>query len=160
MIALEFDFPIAAPPEVVFAALCDLAAVPRWQAAIERVDVEPPGALRAGQRISEARRFLGMRMIMSAEVAEVVPNRSFAARSVPGAAQRFESRYTLAPDGDGTRLSFRIRMESDRLAFRILLPLLRVLSRRDAQARFDLLRRLLESGTFPFTETPPGSPAG
>jgi uncharacterized protein YndB with AHSA1/START domain len=99
----------AAAPERVFAAITDHAAFGRWMRAdirVERPGTPPPNGL-------GAIRAVGARgLTVREEVVAWEPGRAMDYRVVSGAPFRnHRGEIRLAPDGEGTRVDYRIRFE-------------------------------------------------
>jgi carbon monoxide dehydrogenase subunit G len=96
---------IPASPERVFAYLEDPANLPSYQATILRAESDGPTAV--GTRIRGTSKILGRTFDWTMEVTEHESPARFALKSVEGKIS-FTSAYTLAPEGAGTRVNYRL----------------------------------------------------
>ncbi|MDQ0260284.1 SRPBCC family protein [Sinomonas atrocyanea] len=96
---------IAASPERVFAYLEDPANLPSYQATILRAESDGPAAV--GTRIRGTSKILGRTFDWTMEVTEHELPTRFALKSVEGKIS-FTSAFTLAPEGEGTRVNYRL----------------------------------------------------
>ncbi|GAB3272787.1 SRPBCC family protein [Sinomonas notoginsengisoli] len=102
---------IPLPPEKVFDYINDPANIPEYQGSIVRAELEGDGPLGVGSRIKGASKILGRTFDWTTEITEYErPTRS-ALKSVEGKIS-FSSAWTLAPEGDGTRLNFHLDADS------------------------------------------------
>jgi uncharacterized protein YndB with AHSA1/START domain len=98
---LRAETTIAAPPEVVWAALTDLPRMAEWSPELVRMVPLLPGGLRVGQQ------YLGI----NRRKAAIWPTRSVVVTVEPGRTLAWDTRssgarwiYELSPDGAGTRV--------------------------------------------------------
>lgn len=97
----EGEIDIDRPPEVVFAALTNVALLPQWQRSVVSAELEgEPGA---GARIHESRKLLGREANVVSEVTEYDPPHRFSLRTVEGPIPLTVT-HVLEPSGGGTRL--------------------------------------------------------
>ena len=96
---------IAASPQRVFAYIEDPANLPSYQATILRAESDGPAAV--GTRIRGTSKILGRTFDWTMEVTEHESPTRFALKSVEGKIS-FSAAYTLSPEGDGTRLNYRL----------------------------------------------------
>jgi carbon monoxide dehydrogenase subunit G len=100
-VTVEDSVGVAKPQELVFALVRDLERAPEWQWSLESVDVQ------AG---TEVRRLAGLRQEAQFFVLEDDPPRRLAISSEGGPA-KVRATFDLEPDGDGTRVNFRLELE-------------------------------------------------
>ena len=91
------------PPEEVFTYLSDPDTFPEWQASALEARQESPGAMTAGTRIREVRKFLGRRMDMVVEVTAYEPGTQFSLKVASGPIP-FQVRQSLVPVEGGTKI--------------------------------------------------------
>ncbi|MGD9695630.1 MAG: SRPBCC family protein [Thermoleophilia bacterium] len=94
---------IARPPAEVFAALCDVESLPRWQGSALSVRRETPAPTALGARWSERRRFMGKENDAHVEVIGFEPDRLLVIRIRSGPVS-LRVRHALAPAGAGCEL--------------------------------------------------------
>jgi uncharacterized protein YndB with AHSA1/START domain len=100
-VRFEAQIDIDRPPEVVFAALTNVALLPEWQQSV--VSAELDGDPGAGARIHETRKLMGREAKLVSEVTEYDPPQRFSLRSIEGPIP-FTVTHVLEPSGGGTRL--------------------------------------------------------
>ncbi|MEZ4241046.1 MAG: SRPBCC family protein [Myxococcota bacterium] len=104
---------VAAPPAAVWAAVVDYDAHPRWRSGLR-------AAVRRGDRVEETdARGDVLAVVIEAEE----PERRLVTRVVDQTAFSGTWTLTLAPEGDGTRVTIVERGEIHSLVFRLLAPL-------------------------------------
>jgi uncharacterized protein YndB with AHSA1/START domain len=74
MKTMQFEHRIAAPPDKVFAALTDFENLRDWRT-LESVQIDPPGPLRVGTRITSTVKGPGGLMHFTNEVTQLDPTR-------------------------------------------------------------------------------------
>ena len=103
----SITFSIPRPPEEVFAYLADLERAPEWVPDLVSVTREGAGAetleLSVGTRFREVVRIGGKEMEGALEISEYDPPRCLA-HAGQGGPSRFEARFLLEPEGEGTRV--------------------------------------------------------
>jgi carbon monoxide dehydrogenase subunit G len=97
--------PIAAPPERVFALATDFAGAADRVRGIQRFELLTDGPIGVGTRWRETRVVFGKESTEEIEVTRFDPPRSYAAQCETCGA-RFTSTLSLAPQGDGTLVTF------------------------------------------------------
>jgi uncharacterized membrane protein len=100
-VIVEDSVEIAKPQELVYALVRDLERGPEWQESLESVDVQ------AGK---EVRRVAGFRQEATFMVLDDHAPRRFAIASEGGPA-KVRATFELEPNGDGTRVAFRLDVE-------------------------------------------------
>jgi uncharacterized protein YndB with AHSA1/START domain len=133
------------PVDEVFEVLTDPDALPSWQPTTVDVVRGRTGPLAVGERFQEVHASLGMRMTSTFEVAQYEPSTVFELRTIDGPLP-LDGRWTLSPNGGGTRLEFVGECEVRgplRLARR---PLARSLTRRFRRYH-RLLKDVVEVGS-------------
>ena len=144
MITLELTETIERPIEEVWAFTHDLSKSALWQTTLvelEQLDDAPFGV---GTRISETRRFLGLKIDTVWECTALDPLRLSSIKSLSGPV-RWGGSYVLEPVEQGTR--FTLLIEGEMTAFfRVTEPVLRRMTRREMEASMGHLKDILESG--------------
>jgi uncharacterized protein YndB with AHSA1/START domain len=105
---------VDAPPEAVFALLADLEKLPLWQTGIVSAELTTPPPVGTGARAHVVRELMGQRLAVDLELTDYQPGRRLeleSAASGIGVAAVLD----LAPDGDGTRLTFAMRIRAENL---------------------------------------------
>jgi carbon monoxide dehydrogenase subunit G len=143
MARAEHSVVIDRPPEEVFAYLSDPRHLPEWQSSALEATQEPAGAMEAGTRIREVRKFLGKRLesVMEVTVYELGKELSLKAVSGPIA---FDVRQTLSPVGAGTRMDVVLEGEPGGF-FKLAEPLVVRAVERELQNNCSTLKDILES---------------
>jgi uncharacterized protein YndB with AHSA1/START domain len=125
---------VARPAEQVWAALTDWDGAARWLK-VDRIHAEGPTAV--GTRLVVTTRGRDR----ASEITELEPGRSITLRSVQGGVTA-DYRYTLEPDGDGTRLTL-VADVTTRGPWRLLAPVIRTAIRRADAGQLDALAAAL-----------------
>lgn len=125
-------------PEAAFAWIVDPANAPRWLALVDRLEPEAGGPIGVATRLRIHGTARGRPFEQVTEVATHEPPRSFALRTRNGGFDATFA-YTLEPEGDGTRVTFRLGVRPETFAAWLTWPLVV----RGARARlWDRLERL------------------
>jgi len=134
------------PPEAVTAYLLDYANEARWQHNVSEAIPEPPGPARVGTRVRKVRRTgMGVQRFVTQVVAVDEAARRWSDRVVTGTFRDTTGAWSVDPEGIGSR----VRLVADMKApwpWKLLLPLIERLARKDLAAEFQTLKRLLENG--------------
>lgn len=145
MIYVQHQVFIQESIEVVFTALTDFHAEPRWQPAVISNRQEPEGELAMGTRTIQQRRWRGKPLTSIGQLAEYVPQRKMVFRAAPdNPSSKFMTTYLLEPVEDGTRLTFEIELETHGVAG-LFAPLIKRGITQDVVTRFATLKTLLET---------------
>lgn len=134
---------IARPPDAVAAYQFDPANDPRWIGGVTSAERLTDGPMAAGSRVRRIGGFLGRPIEWVMDVVELVPDRRMAMHAVRSPFP-MDVTYELAPAGDGTRASIRIRGEA-RGMYGLLGPLTPLMVRRSVQSDLGRLKRVLEA---------------
>lgn len=145
MARAEHSVVIERPPDEVFAYLSDPRHLPEWQASTLEATQEPAGAMEAGTRIREVRKFLGKRMESVMEVTVYEPGKELSLKAVSGPIP-FDVHQTLAPVGAGTRIDVVLEGEPGGF-FKLAEPLVVRAVERELQNNCSTLKDILETGT-------------
>ena len=144
MITLELTDTIERPIEEVWEFTHDLSKSSLWQTTLIESTQLDDGPFGVGTRISEARRFLGLRIETVWECTALEAPRLSSIRSLSGPVQ-WGGSYILEPVAEGTRFTLRIEGEMSPF-FRVTEPVLRRMTRREMEASMGHLKDILESG--------------
>jgi len=122
MRSFAYTIHIERSPERVWDYMMDFSLAPRWRNLVRQVDVITSGPLRVGSEMAVTFDLMGKVKRAVSEVWALEPGRRFGVRNteqrVTGA---FE--YTLAPESNGTRVTFSCDITPHGFMW-ILLPLL------------------------------------
>jgi uncharacterized membrane protein len=144
MARAEHSVVIEQPPDRVFAYLSDPGNLPKWQASALEAMQEPPGAMAAGTRIRELRKFLGKRMESVMEVTVYEPGQEFSLKVVSGPIP-FHVRQTFESLGAGTKIDVVIEGEPGGF-FKLTEPLVVRAVGRELANNLETLKDILEAG--------------
>lgn len=136
-------FSVARPPSAVFELLADLERAPEWVPDLVSVEKTTPGPVGVGTRYSEVVQMGKQTSTAELEVTEYERDRVFA-HDGEGGPSRFSARFTLKPEGDGTRVTheYTVRLRG---LFKLMTPFIMGWVRKNSQAATVELKRLLES---------------
>lgn len=102
---IKIDYEIDCPPDDLFAALTDFAALPTWRS-VEIIRLEPPGPAQAGSHVFSAVRTIGRRMRFENEITVLDPrSRYYADRFVNGSFA-IQSSWWVQPRNSGSLLTW------------------------------------------------------
>jgi carbon monoxide dehydrogenase subunit G len=102
---------VDAAPDAVFDFLADLENLPRWQTGIVSAEQTTPGPVGPGTRAHVIRELMGQRLAVDLALTGFEPGRRLELESGAsgiGVAATLE----LAPDGQGTQLTFAMRIRA------------------------------------------------
>jgi hypothetical protein len=100
---IEVETNVAAPPEVVYATLTDLAGWTNFVRATQRLEILTPGAVCVGTRFRETRTMFGRSSTEEMTVAALDPPRRFDV-TAENHGTRYLARHEIAPAANGARL--------------------------------------------------------
>jgi carbon monoxide dehydrogenase subunit G len=103
---------VDAPPESVFAFLADLGNLPRWQTGIVSAELTTPGAVGTGSRAHVVRELMGQRLAVDLALTDHQPGRRLELASAASGIG-VVAELDLSPDGDGTHLTFAMRIRAE-----------------------------------------------
>ncbi len=141
MINYERTVAINCPVDQVFGLITDAKKLSSWQASLVENELLTDGALHAGTRFREKRRMGSRETVIEGEVTDFVPNERFATRTLTS--PKVTVSYTFEPVKNGTRVTYRFTMVAKGF-MRLLEPFFLGSIRRDTEADFTNLRRILE----------------
>jgi uncharacterized membrane protein len=142
MARAEHSILIERPPEQVFAYVSDPHKFPDWQASALEAKQESPGAMAAGTRIREVRKFLGKRMESVVDVTVYEPGKELSFNVVSGPIP-FHVRQRFEPAEGGTRVDVLIEGEPGGF-FKLAEPLVVRAVGRELANNLETLKDLLE----------------
>ena len=135
---IEQTFTIASPPADVFAFMVDPEKLARWQTVKTYVTPVSEGPPRLGYRIREGTKVGPREWDQLVEFTEFEPGRAFAVKVIEG--PQSSGRWTMEPDGAGSRIHFEAELKAPPLVG----PLLKLMTARSFRAYHENLRRELE----------------
>ncbi len=145
---LETEIAIQAPPERVFPWLVEPQKLIRWIDGLTDIESLDDGSLKVGARSLETLREGKRTYVMETEVTALETNRLLGVRLVmrEGPGLEVDAVYTLAPEGEATRLSL---VQSARYRgwwMKALAPLIDPAARKKMEANFHRLKQRVETG--------------
>ena len=141
MIQHEVTIHLNRPVEQVFAFLMDTGKLSTWQSNLIKSEALTEGPLRTGSRFREIRRINNKEEEIQAEITALEPNRRLETRTL-SRPQAMVS-YALDPEQGGTRLRYKFVLITSGL-MRLLEPVISSSIKKDTQADFETLKRILE----------------
>jgi hypothetical protein len=100
---IEVETDIAAPPEVVYATITDIAHWQDFLRAIERLEILTPGPVAVGTKFRETRQMFGRSATEEMTVALLDPPRRFDL-TAENHGTRYRAEHAIAPTAGGSRL--------------------------------------------------------
>jgi uncharacterized protein YndB with AHSA1/START domain len=142
----EIETRIARPPAAVFDALTDVEHYPAWLIAsgivgVERLDTGP---LVPGSRLRISQTVAGRSTVLDGSVTVLTPGAAFGLRGKDKDGVTIEIDASLAPDDDGTRLRWSLRLKLP-LRFRMFESMVAPQAKRAAALDLEALKRRLEA---------------
>jgi hypothetical protein len=111
---IEVEAGIAAPPDVVYATVTDIARWPDFARATQHLEVLTPGPLAIGTRFRETRTMFGRTATEEMTVAALDPPRRFDL-TAENHGTRYLARHDIEPTPSGSRL--RLVFEGEAVTF-------------------------------------------
>ena len=142
MIQHEVTIHLDRPVEHVFAFLMDTRKLSTWQSNLIKSETLTEGPLRAGSRFREIRRINNKEEEIQGEITALEPNRRLETRTL--SKPHATVSYALDPDQGGTRLQYKFVLVTSGL-MRLLEPMIASSIKKDTQADFETLKRILEN---------------
>ena len=133
---------IARDPATVYALITDVEATPKWSSAIVRIVRDTDGPLAVGDTFTEEATLMG-RVIRTAKVITELAEGAVYAEEAQGGVLPHAVRITLTPQGEATKLTFRLSGNPGRAA-KIYGPLLGRALKKQIAKDLQSIRRLLE----------------
>jgi hypothetical protein len=137
---------IARPPADVFNYLRDYVNEAKWQSAhVSRSIVEPPGPAKVGTRVHKIRQTSGGEQKFTIEITEMDEiSHRWTDVTMTGPFRGTKGSWQVLAENNGSRLRLEAEMHAQGF-WRIRLPMIDRSARRDLQAEFVNLKRVLES---------------
>lgn len=142
MITHEVTIHLNKPVEQVFAFLMDTSKLVTWQSNLIKSEPLTEGPLRIGSHFREVRRLGNKETEIEAEITALEPNKRLETRTITKP-QAMVS-YSFDPEQGGTRLNYKFILETSGL-MRLLEPIIAGSIKKDSQADFETLRRIIEN---------------
>jgi uncharacterized protein YndB with AHSA1/START domain len=142
MIQHEVTIHLNRPVEQVFAFLVDTGNLSAWQSNLIKSETLTEGPLRTGSRFREVRRINNKEEEIEGEITTLEPNRRLETKTL--SKPQATVSYVLDPEQDGTRLRYKFVLVTRGL-MRLLEPMIASSIKKDTQADFETLKRLLEN---------------
>jgi hypothetical protein len=143
MSRIERSVLIQRPIQEVFDFVHDITNDSLWQTTIVEQEKLTEGPLRAGSRIKEVRRFLGVRIETSYEVTEYEPPTRSAVKMISGPVP-FSGSYVLEALAGSTRFTVQGDIEGHGF-FKLAEPVFARMTARELEANLGHLKDLLEA---------------
>jgi uncharacterized protein YndB with AHSA1/START domain len=141
LVTIEHSLVVERPAADVFAYLTEPANLPEWQASV--LEAKSDGPIQPGAKLTELRKFLGIRIESTLEVTDHEPSEQFTLRVVAGPVS-IEVRHHLTPTNRGTRLDVVLEGETGDF-LELGQPIVERAIRRELVADFATLKDLLEA---------------
>lgn len=142
MITHEVTIHLNKPIEQVFAFLMDTSKLVTWQSNLIKSEPLTNGPLRTGSRFREVRRLGNKETEIEAEITALEPNKRLETRTVTRPQATIS--YSFDPEQSGTRLNYKFSLQTSGL-MRLLEPIIARSIRKDSQADFETLKRIIEN---------------
>lgn len=138
---------IARPPEEVFAYLRDYSNEANWQSQhVSQSIVEPPGPAKLGTKVHKVRRTPGGEQRFTIEITEMDENqRRWVDVTRTGSFRGTKGSWQVMPEGNGSKVRLVAEMKATGF-WRLFLPLIDSIARKDLPVEFATLKKILESG--------------
>ena len=142
MIEHQVSVHLNKPVEQVFAFLIDTGKLSTWQSNLIKSESLTEGPMRTGSRFREVRRINNKEEEIEGEITTLELNKRLETKTVTKP-QAVVS-YALDPEQGGTRLNYKIVLVTSGL-MRLMEPLIASSIKKDTEADFETLKRLLET---------------
>lgn len=142
MIQHEVTIHLDKPVEQVFAFLMDTSKLTTWQSNLIKSEQLTEGPLRTGSRFREIRKINNKQEEIQGEITALELNKRLETRTVTKP-QAMVS-YSLDPEQGGTRLRYKFTLITSGM-MRLLEPVIASSIKKDTEADFKTLKRLLEN---------------
>ena len=142
MIQHEVTIHLNQPVEQVFAFLLNTSKLATWQSNLIKSEQLTEGPLRAGSRFREVRRINNKEEEIQAEITTLEPNQRLETKTLTKPHAMVS--YSLDPDQGGTRLKYKFVLIT-RGVMRLLEPVIASSIKKDTEADFEILKRILEN---------------
>ena len=145
MPAVESTIHINRTPSDVFAFVSDYERDPTWRSEVVEMSYQNPGPIGIGRLALEKSKVFGRRLETLTEVTEYEPDTKIVSRSISGPTPVISYRF-IAPDGVGTRFTYRLEVDiSKEWFFRLLRPVLMPLYQKTIESYLRRVKEILES---------------
>lgn len=145
MPVVESTIHINRSPQDTFAFISDYERDPSWRSEVVEMIYQSPGPNGVGRLALEKSRVFGRRLETLTEVTEYEPDTKVVSRSISSPTPVISYRF-VAPDGAGTRFTYRLEVDiSKEWFFRLLRPVLMPLYRRTIESYLKRLKQILEN---------------
>jgi uncharacterized protein YndB with AHSA1/START domain len=142
MIQHEVTIHLDQPVEQVFAFLMDTSKLSTWQSNLIKSEPLTEGPLRTGSRFREVRRINNKETEIQGEITALEPNKRLETKTATGPQAMIS--YSLNPEQGGTRLRYKFVLITSGL-MRLLEPMIASSIKKDTEADFETLKRILEN---------------
>ncbi|HET6596746.1 MAG TPA: SRPBCC family protein [Anaerolineales bacterium] len=142
MIQHEVSIHLDKPVEQVFAFLMDTGKLATWQSNLIKSEQLTEGPLRAGSRFREVRRINNKETEIEGEITSLEPNKRLETKT--STRPQAMVSYSLDPEQGGTRLRYKFILITNGL-MRLLEPVIASSIKKDTEADFETLKRMLEN---------------
>jgi carbon monoxide dehydrogenase subunit G len=141
----EITFHVPRPPAEVWSVVADLERAPEWVPDLISVTKVSEGDIRVGTRYTEVVNMNGNKGDAELEVTQYDAPRVFANEGKGGPAS-FSAKFTLEPDGDGTRVTHEYTVTMSGI-MKMMEPLMKGWLKKNSEEAVERLQSLIESGT-------------
>jgi uncharacterized protein YndB with AHSA1/START domain len=145
MRAYHFEEHVDRSPHVVWTALLDLPAAPRWRPLVVTMETEDGQPVQLGSRIRLTIDFMGERSTRVSETVAFEPDRLWTLRSSSNPSMEGVFEFRLIPEGTGTRIVATCDLHAHAVLPWLFLPLIARGERRRREEMLGNLKRFVES---------------
>jgi uncharacterized protein YndB with AHSA1/START domain len=142
MIQHEVTIHLNKPVEQVFAFLMDTSKLSMWQSNLIKIEQLTEGPLRTGSQFREVRRINNKEEEIQGEITALESNKRLETKTATKPQARVS--YSLDPEQGGTRLRYKFVLITSGM-MRLLEPIIASSIKKDTQADFEALKRILEN---------------
>jgi len=147
MVTNEKIITINRPVTEVFAYVSDLPRGPEWQPGLVEVRRITEGPEGVGTQYNGVRKFMGRKLESVIEYTTYEPNKKLVFKSISGNTPIVQS-FLFEPTVEGTKLTARLELQTSGL-MGLAEPLIASSLKRDVDANYDILKKLLEGKVTP-----------
>jgi carbon monoxide dehydrogenase subunit G len=152
MPTFERSIEISASPVTVWSIAADPSLLPKVAPDVISITVDPPGMSQVGQKSTVTAKVAGRRLQTFSETTEVIPNKKFTIRGLPGGFMKsIWVTTTLEPSKKGTRLTQKTEYEASAgyLGKALSVLLVNRTVRKNLQAGLENIKELAELKELP-----------
>jgi len=142
MIQHEVTIHLNRPVEQVFAFLMDTSKLTTWQSNLIKIEKITEGPLRMGSLFQEVRRLGRRESEIQGEITALEPNKRFETKTLTK--PQVMVSYSFEVEDGGTRLKHKFVMLTSGL-MRLLEPVIASSIKKESEADFETLKRILEN---------------